>query len=107
HVSEPNFIREPFKTGSAHHIVGVSPLIVDLLRDLFSQTRNRCGQLLRSSRRFAEPKRNRRRLTMRVEDADLAGPHALDFVRAVAKLKDVAGETLDREIVIQRSDQNL
>ena len=42
---------------------------------------------------------------MRIFDAYFADSDALDGVRTVAKLKDVSGETLDREVFIQRAHE--
>src|SRR5437762_12584955 len=42
---------------------------------------------------------------MRVQHAHFAGAQTLDLIRTVAKLKDVAGETLDRKIFVERSDE--
>ena len=57
--------------------------------------------------RFAEPERNRRRRAFGVGHADDARPDLEHAPRAVAQLEDVAGGTLDREILVQRPDERL
>src|SRR6266852_3972367 len=42
---------------------------------------------------------------MRVFDSDDAGAYALDAIRSVTKLKDIAGETFNGEILVQRADK--
>ena len=70
-----------------------------------AQPRHRLRQLVGAPRRFAEPERNRRRLPLRIVDADAAGLDAQDPVRRVAELEDVAGEALDGEILVDRADE--
>ena len=41
---------------------------------------------------------------MRILDAHAAGFDAPDAVRRVAELEDVAGEALDREVLVDRAD---
>src|SRR4029077_3118221 len=57
------------------------------------------------SRRFAKPERNRRRHPMRIFDPNDPALDALDPVALVAKLEDVAGKALDREILIHGPDE--
>src|SRR5436309_15078229 len=42
---------------------------------------------------------------MRIQHPHFARAHTLDLIRTVAELKDVAGETLDRKIFVERSDE--
>ena len=57
------------------------------------------------ARRLAEPERNRRRLALRILDAHAARLDAQDPIRRVAELEDVAGEALDREVLVDRADE--
>ena len=43
---------------------------------------------------------------MCVKHADLAGADTLNLIRAVAKLKDVAGQTLDCKVFVERADKS-
>ena len=54
---------------------------------------------------FAEPERNCRRHALRILDAHDPALDALDPVALVAELEDVAGEALDREILIHGPDE--
>src|SRR5581483_4620624 len=74
---------------------------------LFSQLRHRAGELAAPSRRFAEPERNRGWQTVRVVDPDLSGGDALDAPGVVAEEKNVAGEALDREVLVHLPDESL
>src|SRR2546423_14726636 len=42
---------------------------------------------------------------MCIEHAHLARTHTLNFIRTVAKLKDVAGQTLNRKVLVERADK--
>jgi hypothetical protein len=44
---------------------------------------------------------------VRIEHPHFAGADALDFVRTVAELKDVAGETLNRKVFIECAYKSL
>src|SRR5205807_10626165 len=44
---------------------------------------------------------------MSIEHAHFTCANTFDFVRAIAELKDVARETLNRKILIQRADESL
>ncbi|RYG86330.1 DEAD/DEAH box helicase, partial [bacterium] len=54
---------------------------------------------------LAEPERDVRRLPRGILDAHAAGLDAQDAVRRVAELEHVAGEALDREVLVQRADE--
>src|ERR1700752_1908437 len=43
---------------------------------------------------------------MSIEHADFTCANSFDFVRVVAKLKDIAGQTFDREIFIESADES-
>ena len=73
--------------------------------DGFPQPRHCRGELGRARRRLAEPERDAGRLTLGVLDPDAARLDAQDAVRGVTKLEDVALEALDREILVERSDE--
>ena len=55
---------------------------------------------MRARRRFAQPEGNRRRLTVRILNAHLALLDSQHAPRSVSQLKDVALQTLDREVFI-------
>ncbi len=69
-----------------------------------TQPADRRRQLVAAPRRLAEPERNARRLALRVLDTHAARFHANDPVRLVAQLEHVAGQALDREILVDRAD---
>ena len=73
--------------------------------DGFPQPRHCRGELGCAGRRLAEPERDTGRLTLGVFDPDTARLDAQDAVRGVTKLEDVALEALDREILVERSDE--
>ena len=75
--------------------------------DFNPQIGHSLGQFRRPGRCFTEPKRNSRRLPFCVFDTDDPGIDAQDSPRRVAKLKDVASETLDREVLIHGADESL
>src|SRR5438094_223525 len=62
-------------------------------------------KLVAAARRFAEPEGNRRRLAMRILDADAARLDAQDAIRGVAQLEDVAGEALDGKVLVDCADE--
>src|SRR5580700_3500924 len=74
-------------------------------RDLRAQPRHRFRELIAAAGRLAKPERNRRRHAMRVLDAHDAALDALDAVAPVSELEDVAGEALDREILVHSPDE--
>ena len=79
--------------------------IVEPRLDVFAQPRHRRRKLVGAARRFAEPERNRRRLALRVVDANAPGFDPQDPIRRVAELEDVPGEALDREILVDGADE--
>src|SRR5829696_246821 len=62
---------------------------------------------MRSRRRFTQPERNRRRLSMRILNAHFALLHSEHTPRRVSQLKDVALQTLDSEVFVHRSDDQI
>src|SRR5262249_27928989 len=72
---------------------------------LRAQARYGLGELVAAARGFAEPERNRRRLAMCVFDANRAALDSHDAIGMIAELEDVAGETLDCEILVHRADE--
>ena len=68
--------------------------------DLRAQPRHRLRQLVAAARRLAEPERDVRRLALRVLDPHRAALDAQDAVGGVAELEHVAGQALDREILV-------
>ena len=72
--------------------------------DLLAQPRHRERQLVAAPRRLAEPERDARRRAVRVLDADAAGLDAQDALAGVAELEDVAGDALDREVLVDGAD---
>jgi hypothetical protein len=68
--------------------------------------RHASGQLIGARRRFTEPERNARRLALGILDAHAARFDAQDAIRGVAELKDVAGQALDGEVLVERADEN-
>ncbi len=75
--------------------------------DTSPQLRDGEGQLVAARRRFAEPERNRRRRTLRVADPHGASDYLQDLPRGIAKLKDVAGDALDREVLVHRANERI
>ena len=61
-------------------------------------------QLVAAPRRLAEPERDARRRAVRVLDAHAARLDAQDAVAGVAELEHVAGDALDREVLVDRAD---
>ena len=76
-----------------------------MCRDIRAQSRHRFRELVAAPWCFAEPERNRRRHTARILDVHNPALNALDPVALVAELKDVASEALDREILVDRTDE--
>ena len=76
------------------------------LRDLRAQARHAERQLVAAARRFAEPERDARRRALRVLDAHAARLDAQDAVAGVAELEDVAGQALDREVLVDGADRD-
>src|SRR6185437_8208287 len=70
--------------------------------ELFAQPRYRERELVRAPRRLAQPERDTGRHTVRIFHAQAIALHAQDAVAGVAELEDVAGETLDREVLVHR-----
>ena len=68
------------------------------------QVAHAVGELPGASRRLAEPEREVRRLAVRILHADRAALDAQDAPRRVAELEDVAGQALDREILVERAE---
>ena len=77
---------------------------LELCRYIGAQTRDRIRELVGPPRCFSEPERNGGRLAMRILDAHLAGLDAQDPIRSVAKLEDVAGQTFDGKVLVDRPD---
>src|SRR4051794_23826128 len=65
-----------------------------------TQSRHRFRQLVAPSGRFAQPERNRGRHAMSILDAHYATLDPLNPVALIAKLEDIAGQTFDREILV-------
>src|SRR5262249_60416525 len=75
--------------------------------NLRTEARDGLGELVSAGRRFAEPERDRRRLTLRVLHAHHAALDADDAIGSVAELEDVALEALHGEILIDRADHHV
>ena len=86
---------------SDHHLAAVA---CNARADLVAQARDRERQLVAAAGRFAEPERNARRRAVRVLDANPTGLDAQDAVARVAELEDVAGDALDREVLVDGAD---
>ena len=82
----------------------VAAVAGDARADLVAQARDRERQLVAAAGRFAEPERDARRRAVRVLDPDPAGLDAQDAVARVAELEHVAGDALDREVLVDRAD---
>src|SRR5690606_689234 len=91
-VAQPGF-------GTGDAVRGIEPV-----RDFLAQARHGSGQLVGPPRRLAEPERDRRRSALRILDAYAPAFHAQDPVRRIAELEDVAGDALDREILVDGAD---
>src|SRR6185436_5231252 len=83
------------------------PFAIDELADRLVELTDGARKLAAAARRFAKPERNRRRLAVRVRDVNLALLDFLDAIARVAELKDVAGQALEREVLVQRADGQL
>ena len=68
------------------------------------QVAHAVGELPGAPGRLAEPEREVRRLAVRILHADRAALDAQDAPRRVAELEDVAGQALDREILVERAE---
>ena len=99
-LAEPELVDEP-----AQRALGAAA--VEQLGERLVQPADGRRQLVAAARRFAEPKRNRRRLAVRIRDVDLARLDLLDAIRRVAELEHVAGHALEREVLVQRADRQL
>src|SRR4030095_11419834 len=73
--------------------------------NILSQFRNRAGEFIRAARRFAQPERDAWRLAVRVFHADLARIDTENFPGSVPELKDISGQTFDREVFVDRADK--
>jgi len=62
------------------------------------------AQLIGAAGALAEPEWNGRRLALGVLDVDLACLDLGDAVGSVAKLEDVAGDALEGEVLVERTD---
>ncbi len=83
------------------------PVAIEQLGDRLVELADRARQLVAAARRFAKPERNRRRLAVRVRDVDLALLDFLNAIARVAELEHVAGQALEREVLVQRADRQL
>ena len=99
-LAETKLVDEP-----AQRTLGAAA--VEQLRERLVQPAHGRRQLVAAARRFAEPKRNRRRLAVRIRDVDLARLDFLDAIRRVAELEHVAGHALEREVLVERPDRQL
>src|SRR5207302_6358599 len=72
--------------------------------ELGAQARDGLRQLVAPARRLAEPERYVGRLALGVLDPHRAALDAPDAVGGVAELEDIAGQALDREILVDRAD---
>ena len=95
-LAEADFVGEPCR--------GRFDVRVEARRDFLAQARHRGRQFVAASGRFAQPERDRRRRALCVFHAHLAAFHPQDAVRLVAELEDVAGDRLDREILVHAAD---
>src|SRR3954447_3326224 len=73
-------------------------------RDIGAQPRHRFREFIAAAGRFAKPERNGRRHAVRILDAHDATLDPLDAIAPVAELEDIAGDALDREILIYGAD---
>ena len=92
---ESHFFREP-----PHALLPLRQTTVDLL----AQRRHIRGELGRAGRRFAQPERNRGRLSPRVLHAHAPPFHAAHFPGRVPQQEDVAGKALDGEVLVDAPD---
>ena len=98
-LAEPDLLDEPAQRRAA---AGIG---AEVGGDLRAQARDRGGQLVAAAGRLAEPERDRGRRALRVLDPHGAALDAQDAVRAVAELEDVAGQALDREVLVDGADR--
>ena len=92
-----DLLRQPFDRES---VLRVQPI-----GDVLAEARYLLGQLGSAARGFAEPEGNGGWLSVRVHDAHLAGLDPVDQVRGIAELEDVPRHALDREVLVERSDE--
>src|SRR5262249_15324136 len=78
--------------------------LVDPGDDVRTDSRYRARELVGAARRFAEPERDRRRLAVRILDANASRLDAPYLVRRVSELEDVAGEALDGPVLVHGAD---
>ncbi len=76
----------------------------EALCDRLTQVRDRLRQLGRAAGRLAEPERHRRRLAVGILDAYGAALDPHDPVGMIAELEHVAGQALDREVLVDGAD---
>jgi hypothetical protein len=73
-------------------------------RHVRAQPRHRDRKLVAAAGRLAQPERNGRRHAMGILDPHHAALDAHDAIALVAELEDVAGEALDREVLVHAAD---
>src|SRR5829696_719460 len=95
---EGELSRQPAERALAARVEAQAPV------DVGAQARHRGRQLVAAARRLAQPERDAGRLAVRILDADGAALDSLDLVAPVAKLEDVAGQALDREVLVHAAD---
>ena len=79
-------------------------IVAQARRHIRAQPRHRDRELVAAAGRLAQPERNGRRHAMGVLDPHHAALDAHDAIALVAELEDVAGEALDREILVHAAD---
>ena len=79
-------------------------IVAQACRHIGAQPRHRDGELVAAARRLAEPEWNGRRHAMGVLDPHHAALDPHDAIALVAELEDVAGQALDREVLVHAAD---
>ena len=75
--------------------------------DALPQGRHARRQLVAAPGRLAEPERYRRRQALRILDQHLSRRDLQYPVRGIAELKNVAGQTLGRKVLVDAADRKL
>ena len=97
---EPEIVLDPAQGGVGGLVAFKASL------ELGTKARDRQRKLIASARRLAKPKRNGRRRAMRVFHTHDAALDTHDAIGGIAELEDVAGQTLDGEVLVHGADDD-
>ena len=98
----------PFRLFQPSGTLGfLAPRSSDPFGNLFSQPRDLLGEFPGSPGGFASPEGNRRRGSAGVGDRHPFAPDMVDSPRGVSQQEDVARLALDREVLVERSHEQI